>query len=320
MRDTIQVERLKLEVLERRELTAEVVQLRLGSVGGPGLPAWEPGAHIDIHLPNGMTRQYSLCGSPDDRSSWTVAVMREQASRGGSQSVWEDLAQGTAVDVGAPRNEFPLTEAVRYVFIAGGIGITPLLPMVRRLAAQGADWRLVYGGRSRASMAFAAELHAELGDRVELVPEDERGLIDLASALGAPDPDAVVYVCGPEPLIAAVERATETWHVGAVHAERFVAKAVAEARGIDQPFVVALRDGRQIPVQAGVSVLEALRAEGFDLASSCEAGTCGTCEVRVLGGEPDHRDDVLEDDEKAANDAMMICVSRSLSSVLELDL
>jgi ferredoxin-NADP reductase len=311
---------MTLEVLERRELTAEVVQLRLGAPGGQELPVWEPGAHIDLHLPNGMTRQYSLCGSPDDRDSWTVAVLRTQASRGGSQSVWNDLAEGTRLTVGVPRNEFSLAEAARYVFFAGGIGITPLLPMVRRLAAQGAEWKLIYGGRRRDSMAFAAELHEELGDRVELVPEDERGLIDLATALGDPDPGAVVYVCGPEPLIAAVERATEAWHTGSVHAERFVAKAVAQANGAEVPFVVALRDGRQIPVQPSVSVLETLRAEGFNLASSCEAGTCGTCEVRVLAGVPDHRDDVLEDDEKAANDAMMICVSRSLSPVLELDL
>lgn len=320
MPESIAAERIKLEVLERREVTGEVVQLRLGSPGGPALPEWEPGAHIDLHLPNGMTRQYSLCGSPDDRDSWTVAVMRDQASRGGSQSVWDELGEGACVEVGGPRNDFLLAEAARYIFVAGGIGITPLLPMVRRLAAQGAEWKLVYGGRRRDSMAFANELHAQFGDRVELVPEDERGLIDLAAALGAPDEDALVYVCGPEPLIAAVERAAEAWHADAVRAERFVARAVAEATGVDESFVVALRDGRQISVEAGVSVLETLRAEGFELASSCEAGTCGTCEVGVLAGVPDHRDDVLEDDEKAANDAMMICVSRSLSPVLELDL
>lgn len=320
MSDIAEEPRLKLEVLERHELTSEVVQLRLGSPDGPDLPAWEPGAHIDIHLPSGTTRQYSLCGSPDDRGSWTVAVMRDPASRGGSQSVWDDLRQGVRVEVGVPRNEFALEKADRYVFVAGGIGITPLLPMVRRVAAEGAEWQLHYGGRRRESMAFAAELRDELGDRVHLVPEDEMGLIDLASALGDPDPGTAVYVCGPEPLIAAVERVTEGWHDGALHSERFVARAMAEATGVEQPFVVALRDGREVPVQPGVSILTALRAEGFDLASSCEAGTCGTCEVGVLAGVPEHRDDVLEDDEKAANDAMMICVSRSLTPVLELDL
>jgi ferredoxin-NADP reductase len=313
-------QRLKLEVLERRELTAEVVRLRLGSPDGPELPGWEPGAHIDIHLPSGTTRQYSLCGDPEDRETWTVAVMRDPASRGGSRSVWEDLVEGTRVEVGLPRNDFPLEDAARYVLVAGGIGITPLLPMVRRLASQGADWKLVYGGRRRNSMAFAAELKDGLGDRVHLVPEDECGLIDLPAVLGDPDVGTAVYVCGPELLIAAVERATETWHPDALHSERFVARAMAEATGDEQPFVVALRDGRQVPVQPGVSVLTALRAEGFDLDSSCEAGTCGTCEVGVLAGIPEHREDVLEDDEKAANDAMMICVSRSLTPVIELDL
>ena len=319
MREGTDDDRLTLEILERRELTAEIVQLRLGSSSGAELPLWGPGAHVDLHLPNGMTRQYSLCGSPEDRSSWTIAVMRDQASRGGSLSVWADLADGTPIDVGTPRNDFSLVEAPRYVFVAGGIGITPLLPMVRRVAARGVDWKLVYGGRRRDSMAFADELHQELGHRVELVPEDEQGLIDLPAALGDPRPDTVVYVCGPEPLIAAVERATESWHEGALHVERFKAKAMADVTGPDRPFVVALRDGRQIPVPPGASILETLRAEGFDLDSSCEAGTCGTCEVAVLAGVPDHRDDVLEDEEKAANDAMMICVSRSLSPVLELD-
>jgi ferredoxin-NADP reductase len=312
--------RVKLEVLERRELTAEVVQLRFGSIDQSELPAWEPGAHIDLHLPSGVTRQYSLCGSSDDHGSWTVAVMRDQASRGGSQSVWDDLVVGTRLEVGRPRNDFPLVEAARYIFVAGGIGITPLKPMVHRVAAAGANWRLVYGGRRRDSMAFASELHEQFGERVELVPEDEHGLIDLAAVLGAPDPDAVVYVCGPEPLISAVERSTVSWHPKALHFERFVARAVAEAGGDDRAFVVALRGGRKIPVPPGVSALAALRAEGFELASSCEAGTCGTCEVRVLAGVPEHRDDVLEEDEKEANDAMMICVSRALTPVLELDL
>ena len=312
--------RIKVEVLERRELTAEVVELRLGSQDGPDLPGWGPGAHIDLHLPNGMTRQYSLCGPPDDERAWTVAVMREKVSRGGSQCVWDDLVVGSRIEVGLPRNEFPLVPALRYVFIAGGIGITPLLPMVRDVSGTAADWKLVYGGRERASMAFASDLQKHHPDRIELVPQDERGHIDLDAAIGEPDAETVIYVCGPEPLISAVERATDRWRADALHVERFVARAVAAPTGVDTAFVVALRNGREVPVPVGVSVLAALRAEGMELASSCEGGTCGTCEVAVLGGVPDHRDEVLDDDEKAANDAMMICVSRSLTPVLDLDL
>ncbi len=312
--------RLALEVLQRRELTTEVVQLSLGLPDGVELPHWEPGAHVDLHLPNGMTRQYSLCGSPDDGGSWTVAIMRDQRSRGGSNSAWDDLEVGGQVEVSGPRNNFPLVEAQRYVFVAGGIGITPLLPMVRSLAAGGADWKLVYGGRRRSSMAFADELSEQYGDRVDLVPEDERGLIDLPAVLAVPDPASAVYVCGPEGLIAAAERTAATWHDGALRVERFVASALIAPNSEDAPFVVALRDGRRVSIPTSASVLEALRADGVDLDSSCEAGTCGTCEVGVLAGVPDHRDEVLDENEKAANDAMMICVSRSLSPVLELDI
>lgn len=164
-----------------------------------------------------------LCSDPEDREAWAVAVLRGQAPRGGSRIVWEDLAEGTRAEVGLPRNDLPLENAAYYVLVAGGIEITPLLPMGRRLAFQGADWKLVYCGRRRNSMAFAAELKDGLGDWCHLVPEDECGLIDLPAVLADPDVGAAVYVCGPESLITAVERATETRRPDALHSKRFVA-------------------------------------------------------------------------------------------------
>lgn len=311
---------MELQVVDRHQETRDIVSFTLAGTDCGRLPAWAPGAHIDVRLPTGLIRQYSLNG-PLDGAEWRISVLRERDSRGGSAFLHQAVKAGDRLQVSAPRNNFRLEHARHYVFVAGGIGITPLLPMIGSVAAAGAEWRLVYGGRSRDTMAFADELVRRYGGRVELVPQDERGLIDLASTVGDPDPGTLVYVCGPEGLIAAVETVTAHWPADSVHSERFVARGAAQSRGaLDESFVVALRDGREVAVLAGVSVLQSLRDAGMDLDSSCEAGTCGTCEVAVLGGVPDHRDDVLTDDEKSLNDAMMICVSRSLTPVLELDL
>jgi ferredoxin-NADP reductase len=233
--------------------------------------------------------------------------------------VHDRLQAGDAVVVRGPRNHFALQEAPRYLFLAGGIGITPLLPMVQEVAAQGAEWRLVYGGRNRGSMAFLDEL-AEHGDRVALRPQDEHGLLDLDGLLGTPSPDTTVYCCGPEPLLAAVEHACRDWPRGALHVERFAARPnTAPTR--DQPFEVVLaRSGRTLTVPSDRSVLSVVEEAGVGVLSSCSEGTCGTCETGVLEGEPDHRDAVLDDDERAANDCMMICVSRSCGPRLVLDL
>ncbi|MCO7195533.1 PDR/VanB family oxidoreductase [Pseudonocardia sp. McavD-2-B] len=308
---------LRLEV-ERKELLAEdVVLLTLRDPSGAELPEWTPGAHLDLVLTADLVRQYSLCGDPGERSVYRVAVLREPAGRGGSAHVHDVVAEGDTVLVRGPRNRFALVDAPGYVFVAGGIGITPLVPMIAAAHAAGADWQLVHGGRSRASMAFT-ELAGRHPDRVALVPQDEAGLLDvagiLAAAAGRP-----VYCCGPEGLLAAVEAEGERLGVP-VHVERFSARPGA-LDGPDEAFEVELSgSGTVVAVPAGCSILDALEGAGIATLSSCREGTCGTCETGVLAGEPDHRDSLLTEEEQASNEVMMLCVSRSRSPRLVLEL
>ncbi|HEY9329219.1 MAG TPA: PDR/VanB family oxidoreductase [Streptomyces sp.] len=291
-----------------------VVQLRLE---GPDLPPWQPGAHLDLVLPSGLVRQYSLCGDPADRTAYTVATRLAEDGRGGSREVHALLHEGQEVEVRGPRNRFPLADAPAYLFVAGGIGITPVLPMVRALAASGADWRLLYGGRSRSTMPFLAELE-ELdadGDRVTVVPQDEAGHPDVAAALADTAEGTAVHCCGPEPLMDAVVAALPPGRT--LHLERFSAPGTDTAGSA--PFEVELRrSGRTVAVAAGQSVLAAVRAELPHVAYSCEQGFCGTCQQRVLEGEVEHRDDLLTDAER--DGSMLICVSRCRGGRLVLDL
>ena len=306
-------------LLHHKELVAEgVVTLTLRDpLGGP-VPLWPPGAHIDLALGNGLTRQYSLCGDPADRSELRVAVLREPSGRGGSAYVHDVLSVGDPVRIDGPRNHFPLVKADRYLFIAGGIGITPLLPMLSAVAAASADWQLLYGGRTRASMAFANELVRSHGDRVLIRPQDETGLLDLPAFLGRPDETTAIYCCGPEPLLSAVERECATWPIGALHLERFTPKPDTGER---TTFEVELKQsGRTLTVPGEKSILQVIEEAGIVVLSSCQEGTCGTCETVVLDGVPDHRDSVLTAQEQAVGDAMMICVSRACSPRLVLDL
>ncbi|WP_346273529.1 PDR/VanB family oxidoreductase [Pseudonocardia sp.] len=310
---------LELRVVEKAAASEGVVTLTLARPDGGRLPDWAPGAHVDLILPNGDTRQYSLCGDRWDAHTYRVGVLREPAGRGGSAYVHDELRPGDLVGVGGPRNNFPLVPGERYLFVAGGIGITPLLPMIRQADLLGADWTLVYGGRTRASMAFLAELEA-YGERVHVVPQDEFGLIDLPRWLAEPDPATKVYCCGPGPLLDAVERGCSGWPEHALRTERFVAREQgAPARSA--PFDVELaRTGRTVTVTPDVSVLDAVGRAGVEVLSSCRQGTCGTCETDVLDGVPDHRDSILDDAERASGDCMFVCVSRSLGDRLVLDL
>ncbi|CAM5420300.1 iron-sulfur protein [Streptomyces avidinii] len=282
------------------------------TVESPDLPAWAPGAHVDVALPSGLVRQYSLCGDPSARGRYTIAVRLVEDGRGGSREAHAQLLEGAELSVRPPRNRFPLRPAPAYVFVAGGIGITPVLPMLRAAEAAGASWTLLYGGRSRASMPFLPEL-AVYGDRVTVVPEDEAGLPDLAP-LGALGPDTLVYCCGPAPLMAAVEAAAPAGVP--VHLERF---APAASGSDARPFTVELhRSGRLIEVAAAESALTAVRRELPNTPYSCEQGFCGTCQHRVLSGDIDHRDTLLTDGER--EDSMLLCVSRAASDHLVLDL
>lgn len=312
----------KLRVAAKQVEAEGVVSLTLVDPDGNPLPSWEPGAHLDLILGDDLIRQYSLCGDVTDRDRLRVAVLREPAGRGGSARVHDELTVGDLVAVKGPRNNFPLVEADSYLFVAGGIGITPLAPMIAEVDARGVEWTLLFGGRTASGMAFAETLAQQHPDHVRLRPQDEYGLLDLGSAIAEVPPGTAVYCCGPEPLLAAIEAACATRSDIELHVERFAPKTVvAGSDSTDEAFEVVLgRSGRTVTVSAGESVLDALLEDGVDVDFSCREGTCGTCEQGVLEGVPDHRDSVLSEDEQAANDCMMVCVSRSCTPRLVLDL
>lgn len=308
-----------VRVAEKSVIAAGVVELVLESPGGGRLPDWAPGAHVDLILPTGDVRQYSLCGDRWDPRSYRVAVLREPDGRGGSSHVHDVLQQGDLVGLGGPRNSFHLVPSQRYLFVAGGIGITPLMSMIDGADRVGADWQLVYGGRTRPSMAFLDDL-APHGDRVQIVPEDSHGRLPLAEVLGGVDEHTVAYVCGPSGLLDAVDAATTSWPAGRVRTERFTPRSVG-APVLDRPFTVELaRTGTSVQVDPTTTVLDAVRRVGAVALTSCRQGTCGTCETAVLAGTPDHRDSILDDDQRAEGDRMFICVSRSCTDRLVLDL
>jgi ferredoxin-NADP reductase len=311
---------LQLRVARRTSGAEGVAVLELRDPAGADLPAWSPGAHVDLKLPGGLVRQYSLCGDPHDRSAWQIGVLREPESRGGSAYVYDEIREGDEIDVRGPRNNFELVPAPRYVFIAGGIGITPILPMAAAAEEAGAEWEFHYGGRTRTSMAFRDALDAAHGPRISLHPQDEVGLIDLERILGTPRPDTLVYCCGPEPLLRAVETVCAGWPAGTLHVERFAPKEQGE-RVLSGDFEVELAlSGQTLTVPPDRSILEVVEEAGVPVLSSCQEGTCGTCETPVLEGEVDHRDSLLTPEERAANDTMFICVSRAACPKLVLEL
>jgi ferredoxin-NADP reductase len=295
-------------ILDRVERVAgDVVSLVLRDDEGPLAP-WEPGAHVDLALPNWLTRQYSLCGDPGDLGSYRIAVRHDPLSRGGSEYVHLYLNPGRTLEVSLPRNHFPLVPAPEYLFLAGGIGITPIVPMLRAAVASGTPATLVYAGRSVAAMPFAAELRAAYGERVRLFPTSERGRPDFAALAADLAPRAEVYCCGPAPMLAAAEAVFPR-----VRTERF--QPTRRTFGPDTAFeVVCARSGRAIQVPPDESLLDALDHAGQPVASGCREGVCGSCELTVLDGEPEHRDDI-----GAPPGRMYACVSRALSPRLVLD-
>ena len=305
-------------VLKKKDRGAEgVVRLTLGDPDGRRLPPWSPGAHLELFLPNNLVGHYSLCGDRWDGFSYEVAVLRTANSRGGSQWIHDHFREGMALPFGGPRNHFPLVPADRYRFIAGGIGITPLIPMIRQAIQVGAGWDLLYGGRSRHSMAFLDELHA-LGAPVRFWPYNESGFPDIGSWLGHPVSRTAIYACGPDRLLRGVTEACESWPPYSLRTERFIAADRSQAA--DRDISVTLKSGETLTVPPGETILDALRRLGKAPLSSCRQGVCGTCEVAVLDGVPDHRDSVLTDTEREAGDCMLVCVSRAKSASLTLDL
>lgn len=309
----------ELVVSTRRTVADRVCVLTLSRPDGSALPRWSPGAHIDLVLGAGLVRQYSLCGDPHDAASWQVAVLLEEQSRGGSATVHRELTAGTSVRARGPRNHFPLVSAPRYLFVAGGIGIAPLVPMVATADSAGADWRLVYGGRRRSAMAFADTLAESYDDKVHVLPEDETGLLPLEPVVRAADDSTAIYCCGPASLTTEVEKLHADAGKGTLHVERFGPQAAVEPEGRGTFEVEAARSGTVVTVGPDTTVLEALRSAGVDVLSACTEGICGTCEVKVLAGTPEHRDSILTEQERAAGDTMFVCVSRCLSRRLLLD-
>lgn len=311
-------------VVRKREIQgADVVVLDLGHVDGAALPAFEAGAHVDIHVAPGVVRQYSLCSDPADTSVYRLGVLKDPASRGGSVGVHQALLEGREVQISAPRNLFPLApDAQRTLLLGGGIGITPMIAMAFALHQQGADFELHYCGRSRTHSAFLGELaDAPFKDRVvtHFDDEDPAQRLNLAAVLGSGTAGTHLYTCGPAGFM--------DWVIGGarqqgyaedhIHKEYFQVEVDASGGGFE---VVAARSNKTVQVAEGQTILDALAKVGIKIEISCEQGVCGTCMCEVLEGEPDHRDVYLTDEEKAANDQILVCCSRAKSNKLVLDI
>jgi tetrachlorobenzoquinone reductase len=314
---------LRLTVSAVESLAPDVMLLRLRSADGADLPAWRPGDHLELVLPSYRIRHYSLCGDRADRSTYTVAVLRVGAGRGGSVEIHDAVGVGTELAVRGPRNNFELVEAPAYLFLAGGIGITPLVAMADHVAGSAADWRLVYGARDRGAIVFSQRLR-ELGpDRVVFVPEDEHGRPAFAELIGSTAEGTALYCCGPAGMIKEVERVcAELGRRADLHVERFGGQgSIAEAEGVNTEFELELAaTGVVLTIPADRTALEVVHEVLPDHPYSCLGGQCGSCEVAVLVGEVDHRDEVLSDAEHAANSAMTLCVSRARSARLVIEL
>ncbi len=312
----------RFSVQQRRQLTAEIIELKLAPADGRPLPRWQAGAHIDIECGDtGLSRQYSLCGDPSDASVFTFAVLSDPASRGGSAWIHESLHAGDTVRVRGPRNHFRFDESARRaIFIAGGIGITPIMAMAHRARVLGIDYEIHYSGRSREAMAYAAELGAHHGGRLHWHVSDEGTRADIGSLLTVPDKDAVLYACGPQRLLQSVEQAAAAWPAGALKVEHFQTMAKLDPAH-EHAFDVELRDsGLLLQVAPDQTLLEALRRVNIDVQSDCGEGLCGSCEVAVLEGAIDHRDLVLSPGERRENRRMMACCSRAAGTRIVLAL
>lgn len=318
---------MKLQVVQLTLEADDIVSLVLRDPSGAELPPWSAGAHVPVTLPSGLTRQYSLCGPRDDRHTYTVAVLRVDGGRGGSREIHERLRLGDLIEVGAPRNEFELVPAEHYLFVAGGIGITPILAMLEDLVERRpapASVRVLYGARSNSAMAFVRRLRRLHHIDLQLIAQDTDGLPDLEAALATSPAGTQMYCCGPPAMLAAATELGRAHPDLTVRIERFTgagqppSPSVGEAGDFE---VELVRTGISVTVEANRSVLDAVLEVAPDTPFSCTSGFCGTCETKVLEGEVDHRDELLTDAERAMNHTMMICVSRARAGAkLRLDL
>jgi phthalate 4,5-dioxygenase reductase subunit len=311
---------MPLRVTRNDRIADDIHLLEFRAAGGQPLPEFSAGAHIAIKTPNGLLRKYSLCNDPAERDRYLVAIKREPSGRGGSIDLIDHVKAGDQLMVAPPVNDFRLpSRAQDFLFIAGGIGITPIMAMIRQIRAEGKRFRLFYCTRSPETTAFVGELSApEIKDQVTIHYDggDPARSLDLRPILQERKNREHLYCCGPRPLMEAVRQMTEHWSSAAVHFEAF---SDAEThKPTDKPFKVKLaRSGDIVEVPATKTILEALREHGLEVPSSCETGTCGTCRTKLIAGKADHRDLVLHDHERA--DTIMICVSRALTDEITID-
>jgi len=298
-----------------------VLRVRLSDPSGKALPRWTPGSHIDVELGD-LSRQYSLCSDPNDLSHYEIAVLEEPESRGGSRYVHRTLQVGHTLKMRGPRNHFKLdAEARRYIFVAGGIGVTPIVAMADHAKATGKDYEIHYCGRDVTTMALLDRLTADHGDKLTVHAAAAGNRLDIAALLATPTPGTQIYSCGPERLLTALEDATAHWPEESLHVEHFTSNLATLDPADEHAFEVELRDsGLTIQVAADQTVLDALRASNIDIQSDCEEGLCGSCEAPVLDGEVDHRDMVLTKTERAQNKTMMTCCSRACGKKITLAL
>lgn len=316
------VQSLTVLVADVRAEAKDVITLELRAITGGELPAFSPGAHLDLHLPNGLVRNYSLTNDWRERNRYVVGVGRSADSRGGSSFIHSSIRAGLQIKISAPRNNFPLDEAsASFLFIAGGIGVTPIMAMVRWCVANNKPWRLIYAARSRQRTAFYEELCALGADRVQFHFDDEAGqVLDVAKAIASWNDGESIYCCGPAPLMEAVKALTEDLPSGTARYEWFTVPESDEPQESNSFTVRLERSNVEFDVPERKSILEVLEEHGFELPFSCREGLCGTCVTNVCSGDPDHRDYVLSDEERESGKMMTICCSRSKSPVLTLDL
>lgn len=316
---------LTVKVLTRRQEAVDIYSYELADPQGRALPPFSAGAHIDVEVREGVVRQYSLCNHPGESHRYLIAVLRDPKTRGGSVVMHDDILEGQLIHISEPKNHFPLTYgAKRSVLLAGGIGVTPILCMAERLAHLGADFEMHYCARSPERMAFAQRIReAGFSSRVMFHYDDgpDSQKLDLAKILTAPQPDVHLYVCGPTGFMDWVLKTAKDlhWPDSQVHREYFAAPEQVPAANGEFEIQIA-STGEVLLVEADQSITTVLLNNGVEVPTSCEQGVCGTCLTRVLGGEPDHRDMFLTEEERAKNDQMLPCCSRSKSRRLVLDL
>ncbi len=316
---------LQVRVVRKTTEALDIATFELVNVEPRALPAFSAGSHLDVHLPNGLTRQYSLCNDPGEGHRYLIGVLRDAGSRGGSRAMHEQVNEGTVLHVSAPKNHFPLAhQAAHSVLVAGGIGVTPILCMAERLAVTGAPFEMHYCTRSPERTAFRQRIAGSaFADRVAFHHDDgaDDQKLNLPALLAARKPGTHLYVCGPKGFMDWVLGSARAagWPADELHYEFFGAEVVES--DADAAFDVKLASsGRVIAVPKGKTVVQALAEAGVEVATSCEQGVCGTCLTRVLEGEPDHKDMYLTPEEQAANDQFTPCCSRSRSAMLVLDL